>query len=75
MADATKQYIPWAEGAKLLGLKRSAFFYLVESGQVRAESGRGPRDGRYSLQDILAIKEHRSKWQTALQKAPGAIDV
>ena len=68
MADATKQYIPWAEGAKLLGLKRSAFFYLVESGQVRAESGRGPRDGRYSLQDILAIKEHRSSGKRRYKK-------
>jgi hypothetical protein len=53
-------FIPWNEGATMLDLKRSAFFYLVESGQVRAQEGRKKRDGRYNLQDILAIKEKRA---------------
>ena len=54
-APTTTTFVPWQEGAELLGLKRSAFFYLVETGQIRIESGRGPRDGRYSLEDIEAI--------------------
>ena len=48
------------EGAQILGLKRSAFFYLVQSGQIRAEEGRGPRDGRYSLEDIEELKRRLS---------------
>lgn len=55
------KFVRWAEGAKLLGIKRGAFFYLVESGQIRAEPGRGARDGRYSLEDILHVKERRAQ--------------
>lgn len=55
----TQSFVPWSEGARILGLKRSAFFYLVKSGQIRAEEGRGPRDGRYSLEDIEDLKQRR----------------
>jgi hypothetical protein len=55
------RYVPWKEGADILGLKRSAFFYLVNSEQIRTEPGRGPRDGRYSLEDIEAIKTKRAQ--------------
>jgi len=54
------KYVPWSEGAEILGLKRSAFFYLVASGQVKPEPGRGVRDGRYSLADIESVKQRRS---------------
>jgi hypothetical protein len=54
-------FVHWSEGAEILGVKRNAFFYLVESGQVRVEPGRKPRDGRYSLQDILKVKEKREQ--------------
>ena len=57
--STTQSFVPWHEGAQILGLKRSAFFYLVQSGQVRVEEGRGPRDGRYSLEDIEALKQRR----------------
>lgn len=56
---STQSFVPWSEGAQILGLKRSAFFYLVKSGQIRAEEGRGPRDGRYSLEDIEELKQRR----------------
>ena len=52
-------YVPWNEGAERLGVKRSAFFYLVERGQIRKETGRSARDGRYSLEDIEAVKATR----------------
>src|SRR5437763_16497062 len=55
------RYVPWKEGADMLGLKRSAFFYLVTSEQIRTEPGRGPRDNRYSLDDIGAIKAKRTQ--------------
>lgn len=54
-----EKYVPWGEGAKILGLKRSAFFYYVNSGAIKSEPGRGPREGRYRLQDILDIKNRR----------------
>lgn len=54
-------YVPWNEGADRLGLKRSAFFYLVKSGQIRSEPNRGPRDGRYSLEDIENIRKQRAQ--------------
>src|SRR5258708_3251324 len=60
----TMRYVPWREGAAILGLKRSAFFYLVNSGQIHTEPGRGPRDGRYSLEDIEAIKKKRAQKTT-----------
>ena len=57
-------FVPWSEGAHRLGLKRSAFFSLVKSGQIRVEPGRGPRDGRYSVEDIEAIKARRAQGKT-----------
>jgi predicted DNA-binding transcriptional regulator AlpA len=58
--NTTTQYVPWNEGANILGIGRSSFFYLVESGQISTEPGRGPRDGRYSLEDIQRIAAQRA---------------
>jgi hypothetical protein len=58
--NETTHYVPWNEGAAILGVGRSSFFYLVESGKIRAEAGRGPRSGRYSLEDILRVSEERA---------------
>lgn len=55
----TEMYVSWNEGAEILGVKRSAFFYLVENGRIRKEDGRSVRDGRYSKADIEALKERR----------------
>lgn len=54
-------YVHWSEGARLLNLKRPAFFYLVRTGQIKAEPGRAPRDGRYNLADIQAIARRRQE--------------
>lgn len=61
MNPTTTQYVPWSEGAEILGVNRSSFFYLVESGQIAVEPGRGPRSGRYSLEDIQRVAERRAK--------------
>jgi hypothetical protein len=58
--DAITRYVAWTEGAAILGVGRSSFFYLVESGQIGAEPGRGPRDGRYSLEDINRVAKQRA---------------
>lgn len=61
MNSTAPQYVPWSEGAEILGVGRSSFFYLVESGQIAVEPGRGPRDGRYSLEDIQRVAERRAR--------------
>ena len=72
-------YIPWQKGADMLGISRGSFFYLVESGQVRVESGSKPRHGRYNLADIEAIKQRREtqtkrKYKKRLTWDPVVID-
>lgn len=61
MNSTAPKYVPWSEGAEILGVGRSSFFYLVESGQIAVEPGRGPRDGRYSLEDIQRVAERRAR--------------
>ena len=60
ITDVTTKYVTWSEGADILGVGRSSFFYLVESGRISIEPGRGPRDGRYSLEDIQRVAEERA---------------
>jgi hypothetical protein len=55
------EFVPWSQGAELLGMKRTAFFHYVRTGQIRSEPGRQPRDGRYSLEDIYQLKERREQ--------------
>ncbi len=76
----TTKYVTWSEGASILGVGRSSFFYLVESGKISVEPGRGPRDGRYSLEDIQRVAEeratghHRKASHRRVRPAPVFID-
>jgi hypothetical protein len=56
-----EEWISWTRGAELLGIKKSAFFYLVEEGQIRSQPGTPPRKGRYSSEDILSLKREREQ--------------
>lgn len=60
LIESQQTFVPWKDGAEILGVKRTAFFHLVNSGQIRSEPGRGPRDGRYSMDDIQALKQRRA---------------
>jgi hypothetical protein len=60
ITDMTTKYVTWSEGASILGVGRSSFFHLVDSGKISMEPGRGPRDGRYSLEDIQRVAEERA---------------
>jgi hypothetical protein len=56
------QYIPSSEGERLLGVKRSLFFYYVTSGQIRTQPATTEREQNlYSYEDILRIKEKRAR--------------
>lgn len=59
--EAQEEFVPWSQGAELLGMKRTTFFHYVRTGQIRSEPGRQPRDGRYSLADIYKLKERREQ--------------
>jgi hypothetical protein len=54
-----EDFVPWSKGAELLGVKRSAFFHYVNSGQIRTLPDTPSRQGRYNLSDILEIKRRR----------------
>ena len=63
------EWVTWQEGASALGLKKSAFFYLVETGQIRKQPGTSPKQGRYSRTDILAQKKIREQRRPYAKKA------
>jgi len=60
----TAQYVTWREGADILEVNRSSFFYFVQTGQIAMEAGRGPRDNRYSLDDINRVAKRRTQKDT-----------
>ncbi|HEY7414000.1 MAG TPA: hypothetical protein VH593_02315 [Ktedonobacteraceae bacterium] len=54
-------YVDWREGAEVIGIGRSTFFYHVEKGEIAMLPGTPAKQGRYRLSDILAVKERRGK--------------
>lgn len=53
------EYVPWQEGAKIIGINKSSFFYHVDKGDITEEEGTLPRQGRYLVSDILKVKAKR----------------
>ncbi len=45
------------------------FFYYVQSGQIAKEPGSGKRNARYSVSDILKVKEKLAKKQRTKKTA------
>lgn len=60
-----QQYVTSQAGEKLLGLDSGRFFYYVQSGQIAREPGSVRRNARYSVSDIMKIKEKLSYKQYA----------
>lgn len=73
--NVQEEFVPWSQGAEILGIKRTAFSHYVKTGQIRTEPGRGPRDGRYNLEDIYKIKERREqgKPRKSYKKRPAPV--
>src|SRR6185312_3564674 len=59
----TEPYITSAEGERLLGVNTGRFFYYVQSGQIEREPGSTKRNARYSVKDILKVKEKLAEKQ------------
>ena len=57
MATKPEEYVDSREGAELLGVDTGRFFYYVQSGQIEKEPDSPKRNARYSVTDILKIKE------------------
>jgi len=57
MTTKPEEYVGSREGAELLGVDTGRFFYYVQSGQIAKEPDSPKRNARYSVADILKVKE------------------
>jgi len=60
-------YVSAREGAEMLGIDTGRFFYYVQSKQIAKEPGSKKRNARYSVSDILKVKEKLSHKQRTKQ--------
>ena len=70
----TQHYVSSTEGEKILGVDTGRFFYYVQSKQIAKEPGSGKRNARYSVSDILKVKEKLSRKQRTRKIAHGFVD-
>jgi hypothetical protein len=56
-SQSLPEWVDSRTGAQLLGVKSKKFFYHVERGEIGVEPSRGPKDNRYKVADILAVKK------------------
>ena len=74
MQDARDtEYVSSPEGIELLG-DEGKFFYYVQSGQIAKKPGRNKRDTRYSVADILKVKQKLAQKQRSKKSTHGYID-
>jgi hypothetical protein len=69
-----QQYVTSHEGEKILGVDTGRFFYYVQSGQIAKEPGSKKRNARYSVSDILKVKEKLSSKQRSKKTLHGITD-
>ena len=55
--DNSDQWVLLREAVSLLGMSKGNFRHYVTNGRVRSKPGRGKRDKRYNLADILMLKK------------------
>lgn len=72
--STSQQYVSSREGAEMLGIDTGRFFYYVQSNQIAKEPGSGKRNTRYSVSDILRVKEKLSQKQRTKKTAHGFVD-
>ena len=74
LSSPSQEYVPSSVGEKLLGVDTGKFFYYVQSGQIAREPGSPKRNARYSVADILKVKEKRASRQRNKKTIHGMID-
>lgn len=55
--NKVEEYVSSREGEAILGIDTGRFFYYVQSGQIARQPGSQKRNARYSMADILMVKE------------------
>lgn len=70
----SQQYVSSREAEKLLGVETGQFFYYVQSGQIAKEPGSKKRGARYSVSDILKVKEKLARKQQKRKTLHGFVD-
>jgi len=74
LSSPSQEYVPSSVGEKILGVDTGKFFYYVQSGQIAREPGSPKRNARYSVADILKVKEKRASRQRNKKTIHGMID-
>ncbi len=69
-----EKYLPIEEAARLLGTDKGRFYYYVENGPIAKEPGSGKRNARYSIDDILKVKERLTNKQKQTKKLGSFVD-
>lgn len=72
--EISKQYIALDEAVKLLGTDKGRFFYYVNNGPITREPGSGKRNTRYSVSDILKVKERLANKQNRNKRSGSFVD-
>jgi len=57
ISSQEEEYVASHVGEEILGVDTGRFFYYVQSGQIAKEPGSPKRNARYSVADILKVKE------------------
>jgi len=71
---SSQHYVSSSEGEKLLGVDTGRFFYYVQSGQIAKEPGSKKRGARYSVADILKVKEKLANRRRTQKTVHGIVD-
>lgn len=70
----SEEYIPAEQGIELLGEKASKFYYHVDRGEITTETparpGKGKKNNRYLVTDILKVKTRLLKQRQKRRPAP-----
>jgi len=70
----SEEYVASNVGEEMLGVDTGRFFYYVQSGQIAKEPGSPKRNARYSVADILKVKEKLANKKRAKKNTHGMVD-
>lgn len=74
LSQQTEEYVDSRKGEEILGVDTGRFFYYVQSGQIAREPGSKKRNARYSVPDILKVKEKLANKQRTKKTTQHIVD-
>lgn len=72
--ETSEEYLALNEAVKLLGTDKGRFFYYVKNGPIAKEPRSGKRNARYSVSDILKVRERLARKQNRTKKPNSFVD-